>query len=78
MGEAAERLWSPEEYLTWERQQPTKHEYVDGAIVAMPPANVVHNTIVANVIGHLGNALRGSRYRVLASQMRVKIHAKKR
>jgi Uma2 family endonuclease len=35
MAEAAERLWSPEEYLAWERQQPTKHEYVDGVIVAM-------------------------------------------
>lgn len=75
MGEAAERLWSPDEYLAWERRQPTKHEYVDGVIVAVPPANLAHNTIVANVLGALCEALRTKPCRVLASDMRVRIRA---
>jgi Uma2 family endonuclease len=78
MGEAAERLWSPEEYLAWERQQPTKHEYVDGAIVAMAGASIPHNTIVANVLRSLGNALLEKPCRVLASDTRVKIPARSR
>jgi Uma2 family endonuclease len=73
MAEAAERLWSPEEYLAWERQQPTKHEYIDGVIVAMAGASLEHNTIVANVLGELRSALREKPCRVLASDMRVKI-----
>lgn len=75
MADAAERLWSPQEYLSWERQQPTKHEYIDGAIVAMAGASIEHNTIVANILGELRSALRNKACRVLASDMRVKIPA---
>lgn len=75
MGEAAMKLWSPGEYLAWEREQPTKHEYVDGAIVAMAGASFEHNTILANLLRSFGNALVDRPCRVLASDMRVKTPA---
>lgn len=70
---ATERRWSPQEYLSWERQQPTKHEYIDGTIVAMSGASLQHNMIVANVLGALCSVLRETPCIVLASSMRVKI-----
>lgn len=78
MGEAAERLLSPDEYLAWERAQPTKHEYVDGVILAMSGASLEHNTIVANIVGALVAALHDKPCRALPSDMRVRIPANRR
>ncbi len=78
MGEAAMRLLSPDEYLAWERRQETKHEYVDGVIVAMSGASLAHNTIVGNVVRVLGNALLDKPCRALPSDMRVRIPATRR
>ncbi len=75
MGEAASRLLSPEEYLAWERTQPTRHELVHGAAVAMAGASLVHNKIVANVLGELREALRARPCDTLASDTRVRIPA---
>lgn len=75
MGEAVARLLSPDEYLAWERAQATKHEYVDGAVIAMAGASADHNTIVANLLRALGNALGDKACRALASDMRIKIPA---
>lgn len=75
MGEAAERLLSPGEYLAWERKQPTKHEYIGGAVVAMAGASLRHNKIVVNLLGELRHALRAKPCSVLASDMRVHIPA---
>jgi Uma2 family endonuclease len=75
MGEAAPRFLSPEEYLTWERRQPTRHEYAHGVAVAMAGAKLVHNKIVANVLRALGNALVDRACSVLASDTRVRIPA---
>jgi Uma2 family endonuclease len=71
MAQAAERVLSAEEYLSWERRQPTKHEYVHGAVVAMAGASIDHNKIVANVIRALGNALADRPCSVLASDTRL-------
>jgi Uma2 family endonuclease len=75
MAQAAERILSAEEYLSWERRQPTKHEYVHGAVVAMAGASIDHNKIVANVIGALRDALRDRPCSVLASDTRLYIPA---
>jgi Uma2 family endonuclease len=72
------RLLSPDEYLAWERRQETKHEYVDGVIVAMSGASLAHNTIVGNVVRVLGNALLDKPCRALPSDMRVRIPATRR
>lgn len=66
---------TPQEYLAWEQDQPTKHEYRNGEIVAMAGASSNHNQIVANVLGELRAALRETPCRVFASDMRLKIPA---
>jgi len=38
----------PQEYLAWERQQETRHEYVNGEIYAMRGASRKHNLICLN------------------------------
>lgn len=75
MGEAAERLLSPAEFIAWERKQPTKHEFIDGVIVAMAGASLPHNKFVANVVRALGNALLDRPCSALPSDMRVRIPA---
>jgi Uma2 family endonuclease len=74
MGEASRvTKWTPQEYLAWEQDQPTKHEYLDGEIVAMAGASANHNQIVANVLGELRAVLREKPCRVFASDMRLKV-----
>jgi Uma2 family endonuclease len=78
MGQAAVRTRLSElEYLAFERSSELRHEYADGEIFAMSGGTLEHSAIAANVIGELRNALLG-RCRVLTSDMRVKIPARKR
>lgn len=56
MTEAAERrLATEDEYLAFERASETKHELINGEIVAMACASTRHNLIAANVTGALGS-----------------------
>ncbi len=67
---------SPAEYLAFERTQTdARHEYVNGVIVAMSGASLVHNMIVSNLVISLGTQMRGRSCNVFASDMRVKIPA---
>lgn len=70
---APARKWTPQEYLAWEQEQGSKHEYLDGDIFAMAGATAEHNQIVTNVLGELRAALRDKPCRVFASDMRLKI-----
>ena len=73
MGYAALSLPPYDDYLRSERAAPTKHEYVDGRIVAMAGASMPHNMIVGNLIGILFGKLKGSGCRVFPSDMRLHI-----
>ena len=48
-------------------------EYVDGEVFAMSGGTGDHAAVAANLIRELGNAVFGRGYRVLTSDMRVKI-----
>lgn len=72
---AEKRSWTAEEYLAWERLQPTKHEFFDGEIFAMAGATLEHNVLVANVVGELRSALREKACTACPSDMRVKVPA---
>src|SRR5712691_6881897 len=63
----------PEEYLKRERATETKHEYIDGQIVAMAGGSPAHTLITANVARELGNLLSGSRCLVFSSDLRVTV-----
>jgi Uma2 family endonuclease len=61
------------EYLALERASATKHEYVDGAIVAMAGATPTHNALAANVTAALVALARGRDCVVLSSDQRVHV-----
>jgi Uma2 family endonuclease len=72
---AAQKTWTPGEYLAWERLQPDKHEFHGGEVFAMAGATFEHNQVVVNVGAELRAALRQQPCRVCASDLRVKVPA---
>jgi Uma2 family endonuclease len=68
-------LVSDDEYLVLERAATTKHELVNGHVVAMAGATPRHNAMVANVLASLVPQLRGRGCRPLASDQRVHVPA---
>ena len=69
----AEKIYTPEEYLTFEREAEEKHEFIDGEIVAMAGASREHNLIGVNVSSELRFALKGKSCEVYANDMRVRM-----
>ena len=70
---AAQTYLTAEEYLAFERKVTTKHEYLNGQIVAMSGASFAHNFITMNTANQLYNQLIGGECQVAASDMRVKV-----
>ena len=48
-------LMTPAEYLSWERREEVKHEYVSGTIMSMAGASPKHNLILSNIIAATGS-----------------------
>ncbi len=63
----------PDDYLTWERQQTTRHEWVNGEIHAMTGASREHNLICVNLAASLHAQMRGQPCEVYSNDMRVKV-----
>jgi Uma2 family endonuclease len=72
---AEKKVWTPEEYLAWEREAPEKHEYFQGEVFAMAGAKRRHNLLALNLGAELRDALRRRRCEVYASDMRVRVPA---
>ena len=70
---AAETYLTPEEYLAFERKATTKHEYLNGQIIAMSGASFAHNFITVNIATSLNVQLMEGACRVATSDMRVKV-----
>jgi Uma2 family endonuclease len=66
---------SYEEYLRFERESQTKHEYIDGLIIAMTGGSADHAGITANISAMLHAQLRGKPCRVFSSDLRIRIEA---
>ena len=69
---AAQTDLTPEEYLAFERKATTKHEYVNGHIIAMSGASFAHNFLTMNVANQFYNQLIGGECQVATNDMRVK------
>ena len=73
MFSAAEKRFSPADYLALERAADSKHEFFDGEIFAMSGGSLYHSQLAGNIIIEFGKALEESRCRVLSSDMRIKL-----
>ncbi|MFT3764861.1 MAG: Uma2 family endonuclease [Minicystis sp.] len=76
MGQAAVRTGlSEQEYLSFERSSPERHEYADGEIFAMSGGTAEHSAVCLNLMGELRSALSGRPCRAFESNLRVRIAA---
>lgn len=72
MGDAATiSAMTAEDYLAWERTQPTKHEFHLGEVFAMAGGSPRHNFLSGAMIAELRAALRGKGCHVLTSDQRI-------
>jgi Uma2 family endonuclease len=67
--------FTPQEYLDWERQQETKHQYLDGDIVAMAGASPPHTMIQWDMSIEIGVQLKGSQCQAFSNDMRILVPA---
>ncbi|MGI0482934.1 Uma2 family endonuclease [Geminocystis sp. CENA526] len=65
------KTYTPEEYLALEEKAEYKHEYRNGEIIAMAGGTINHNEIVTNLCTYLKIALKGQKYRVFISDVRL-------
>ncbi len=62
-----------EEYLDLEEMSPFKHEVLDGVVYARASGGPEHAGIGASITGMLSSALRGRRYGVFGSDLRLRV-----
>ena len=67
----AEQLWTAERFLEWERNQPRKHELLNGAVYAMAGASRWHILIAGNLGAAFNAHFRRRNCEVYQSDMRV-------
>lgn len=63
------------EFVVFEEQSLTKHEWLDGVVYDMSGGTIEHSGIKAAVVGELRNLLRGKRCRVFDSDLAVRVLA---
>jgi Uma2 family endonuclease len=67
------KLFTPTEYLAFERKSETKHEYFAGVIYPMAHANARHSLLIVNLICELATQLRKRPEQVYHCNMRLKV-----
>lgn len=72
---AARTSFTEAEYLALEKASDRKHEFVDGAIVAMAGARPAHNALASNMAAALVLLTRGRGCLTLSSDQRVHVPA---
>ncbi|XAH25803.1 Uma2 family endonuclease [Xylophilus sp. GW821-FHT01B05] len=65
--------FSPADYLSWEAEQPERHEYLDGEVFAMAGAEDRHVTAAGNLYIFLRQHFTGTPCRTYMSDMRLHI-----
>jgi len=68
----AETLFALEDYLTFEREADTRHEFLDGEIYQMAGESLPHSQICMNLAREVGNSLKGKRREPLSPNMKVR------
>ena len=68
-----QKLYTPTEYIAFEREAEEKHEYIDVEILGNAGASREHNLIGTNTSTALGYGLRGKNCEMYANDMRVRM-----
>ncbi len=68
----AKTLSTPEDYLTFEREADTRHEFLDGEIYQMAGESLPHSRICVNLSGEVRQQLKGKRCEPLSPNMKVR------
>lgn len=69
------QILTPEAYLAGEKDNKTKHEYVNGEVFAMVGAKDAHVTVAGNLFALLRNHVRGGPCRVYMEDMKVSVES---
>jgi Uma2 family endonuclease len=72
MGLAQRKLLTPEEYLAFERESESRHEYADGLIYAMAGESPNHSRICVNLAREISNQLKGRPCEAFSPNMKVR------
>lgn len=64
---------TPEEYLAWESEQETRHEYIEGEVVAMTGGSIPHNDIAINLLMALRPHVRAKKCRINMADVKVQV-----
>ena len=75
MADTVRRRWTLAEFLAWENEQETRHEFVGGQIRAMVGASRGHNKIARNVLAYLYARLGNGKCQPYGSDMKIIIPA---
>ena len=65
-------LHTPEDYLTFEREADTRHEFLDGEIYQMAGESLSHSRICINLSGEVRTKLKGKSCEALSPNMKVR------
>ena len=63
---------TPEDYLIFERESDSRHDYIDGKIFEMAGESLSHSRICMNLAAAAVNALRGKSCEALSPNMKVR------
>jgi Uma2 family endonuclease len=69
-------IFTPKEYLAFERGTDARHEYLDGHVYAMAGESIEHSRICVNLAGELRAKLKGRPCEVLSPNMKVVANVK--
>lgn len=67
--------FTPDEYLRFEREAGTRHEFLDGEIYEMAGESLSHSRICINLAAEVHNKLRGKSCEALSPNMKVRTSA---
>lgn len=65
-------VFTPEDYLTFEREASERHEFLDGEIFAMAGESLSHSRVCMNLAREVGNKLKGKPCEALSPNMKVR------
>ncbi len=73
-----QRVYTVEEYLTFEEKAELRHEFVDGHLIEMAGESIIANMIALNLATFFKFSLKGQPYLTLNHEVKLKINEERR